>query len=127
MDGSFDTVQQLVSPFLTSTNRNTIVAITTLYINYAVLLQASAPDHDTDRAVTLLNDIVNILGSVVDAEALYRALVAAGTLLSLGKDFRDLAREALDFDDVLKKVKSGKAGAEPRVKAVIAEMTDETS
>lgn len=127
MDGSFDTVQQLVSPFLTSTNRNTIVAVTTLYINYAVLLQASAPNHDTDRAVTLLNDVVKILGSVVDAEAMYRALVAAGTLLSLGKDFRDLAREALEFDDVLKKVQSGKAGAEPRVKAVIAEMTDEAS
>ena len=125
MDGSFDTVQKLTSPFLTSTNRNMIVAITTLHINYAVLLQQSAPNHDSDRAITMLADLVQVLGRAQDAEALYRALVAAGTLLSLGQDFRDLAREALDFDEVIKRVAGSKAGSEPRIKAVIAEMKGE--
>lgn len=122
MDGSFDSVHKLLSPFVTSTNRNMIVAITTLYINYAVLLQAAAPNHDTDRAITLLDELVKIIAGAQDAEALYRALVGAGTLLSLGQDFRDLAREALDFDDAIKKVQSGTAGKEPRIKAVIEEI-----
>jgi phospholipase A-2-activating protein len=125
MDGEFDKVHALVSPFITSNNRNMIVAITTLYINYAVLLKASAPNHDSDRAITLLDELTKICGSATDAEALYRALVGAGTLLALGKDFRDLAREALDFDKALERVQGQKAGAEPRIKAVIKEMTDE--
>ena len=124
MDGSFDTVHKLISPFLTSSNRNMIVAITTLYINYAVLLKQSAPNADSDRAITMLADVVEILGAAQDAEALYRALVGAGTLLSLGQDFRHLAKEALEFEEVLKQVAGSKAGAEPRIKAVIAEMTE---
>jgi phospholipase A-2-activating protein len=124
MDGEFDKVHALVSPFITSPNRNMIVAITTLYINYAVLLSAAAPDHDSDRAITLLDDLTKICNSATDAEALYRALVGAGTLLSLGTDFRDLAREALDFDKALERVQREKAGAEPRIKAVIGELGD---
>jgi phospholipase A-2-activating protein len=122
MDSSFDAVHALVSPFLTSSNRNMIVALTTLYINYAVLLHAVAPNHNTDRAITLLDELTKILTSAQDAEALYRALVGAGTLLSLGQDFRDLAREALEFDEALKKVANNTAGKEPRVKAVIEEL-----
>jgi phospholipase A-2-activating protein len=125
MDGEFDKVHSLVSPFITSNNRNMIVAITTLYINYAVLLGAAAPNHNSDRAITLLDELTKICNSATDAEALYRALVGAGTLLALGKDFRDLAREALDFDKALERVKGEKAGAEPRIKAAIKEMIDE--
>ena len=122
MDGEFDKVHDLVAPFITSNNRNMIVAITTLYINYSVLLAAAAPDHDSDRAITLLDELTKIINSVNDAEALYRALVGAGTLLSLGQDFRELAKEALDFDKAL--ARAEKAGVEPRVKSVIKEMRD---
>ena len=101
-----------------------IVAITTLYINYSVLVVHGAPDYDSDKAITLLDELIKIIAAAQDAEALYRALVGVGTLLSLGKDFRDLAREALGFEEAIKKVKQGKAGSEPRMKAVITEMED---
>jgi phospholipase A-2-activating protein len=125
MDKEFEKVHAVVEPFITSPNRNTIIAITTLYINYAVLLSALAPDHDTNRAVTLLNELTNIINSATDSEALYRALVGAGTLLALGQDFRELAKDALDFDRAL--ARAEKAGVEPRIKHVIKEMRDDLS
>lgn len=122
-DGEFEKIHTLVSPFITSNNRNLIVAITTLYINYAVLLQAAAPDYDGNRALSLLDDLNKVINTATDAEALYRALVAAGTLLALGQDFRDVAKEALDFDKTL--ARAEKVGVEPRIKHVVAEMRDE--
>jgi phospholipase A-2-activating protein len=125
MDTEFEKVHAVVEPFITSPNRNTIIAITTLYINYAVLLSASAPDHDTNRAITLLDELTKIINSATDSEALYRALVGAGTLLTLGQDFRELAKEALDFDRAL--ARAEKTGVEPRIKHVIKEIRDDLS
>jgi len=125
MDREFDKVHAVVEPFITSSNRNTIIAITTLYINYAVLLSAAKPDHDTNRAITLLDELTKIINSATDAEALYRALVGAGTLLTLGQDFRELAKDALDFDRAT--ARAEKVGVEPRIKNVIREMRDELS
>jgi phospholipase A-2-activating protein len=123
MDTEFEKVHTVVEPFITSPNRNTIIAITTLYINYAVLLSASAPDHDTNRAITLLDELTKIINSATDSEALYRALVGAGTLLTLGQDFRELAKEALDFDRAL--ARAEKTGVEPRIKHVIQEIRND--
>ena len=124
MEGSFDKVHTLVEPFVTSPNRNLVIAITTLYINYSVLLSAGAPGNiDTNRAVTLLDELVKIVNTATDSEGLYRALVGAGTLLALGQDFRDLAKEAMDFDQAL--ARAEKVGIEPRIKNVIREIRDE--
>jgi phospholipase A-2-activating protein len=124
MEGSFDKVHALVEPFVTSPNQNLVIAITTLYINYSVLLSASAPSSiDTNRAVTLLDELVKIVNTATDSEGLYRALVGTGTLLALGQDFRDLAKEAMDFDHAL--ARAEKAGIEPRIKNVIREIREE--
>lgn len=124
MEGAFDKVHTMVEPFITSPNRNLIIAITTLYINYSVLLSAGAPGSiDTNRAVTLLDELVKIVNTATDSESLYRALVGAGTLLALGQDFRDLAKEAMDFDQAL--ARAAKIGIEPRIKNVIHELRDE--
>ncbi len=77
----FDTIHPLVSPFIGSTNRNLIIALTTLYINYSVLLMS---ENNADRALSLLDDLSKILNTATDSEAVYRALVATGTLLCLG-------------------------------------------
>ncbi|KIW04684.1 uncharacterized protein PV09_04419 [Verruconis gallopava] len=127
MDAEFDKVNALVSPFTTSNNRNMSVALTTLYINYSVLIAAGGENHDTDRAITLLDACTRVCMAAVDAEALYRALVGAGTLLCLGSDFRDLAREALDFDKAIERIKGETAGKEPRIKSVIAEILGDSS
>lgn len=123
MDGEWDAVHTLVEPFITSSNRNLVVAIATLYINYAVLLLAGGDNTDVNRAMTLLDELVRIINSAKDSEALYRALVGVGTLLSLGKDFRDSAKGAVDVEKALKKVES--TSVEPRSKNVVREIRDE--
>lgn len=126
MDGEWDTVHTLIQPFVTTTNRNLIVAIATLYINYAVLLLAGGDNTDVKRAATLLDELLKIINSAKDAEALYRALVGVGTLLSLGSDFRDVVKgKHTDVEGALKKAE--KTGVEPRVKNVVKEIRDEIS
>lgn len=122
-DGEFDKVHELIHPFVEAAinNRNLIIAITTLYINYAV--QLTAPSHNADRALTLLDDLTTIINQVTDSEALYRALVGAGTLCALGEDFRTAAKEVFGFDAALKRAES--VGKEPRIRSVVGEMRDE--
>lgn len=129
-DGEFDKIHTLLSPTVetaisagASANRNVVVAVSTLYINYAVLLLQSAPDHDSDRALDLMSELVRLTGTVTDAEALYRVLVAVGTLLALGQDFRDAAREVFEIDAGLAKAEA--QAKEPRIKNVIKEVKDE--
>jgi phospholipase A-2-activating protein len=131
VDGTFEQIHSFVQPFIksytSSQNRNLTIAITTLYINFAVLLIESAGRSEgltanADRALTLLDDLTRLISSVVDSEALYRALIAAGTLLSLGQDFRSAAREVFEIESALSKAQ--KVGVEPRIKAAIAEIRD---
>ncbi|CAO2654037.1 Nn.00g107700.m01.CDS01 [Neocucurbitaria sp. VM-36] len=113
----FDTIHPLVSPFITSTNRNLIIALTTLYINYSVLLTS---ENNADRALSLLDDLSKILTTATDSEAVYRALVATGTLLCLGPDFCEAGRDILQIGDAVKRAEE--KVKEPRIKNVIAEI-----
>ncbi|KAF2107647.1 polyubiquitin binding protein-like protein [Lophiotrema nucula] len=115
----FDTIQKSVSPFITSTNKNLITAITTLYINYSVLLTS---ERNADRALTLLDDLSKILKSATDPEAVYRALVAAGTLLCLGKDYVEAGRDIFDLGPAV--TRAADKVKEPRVKAVVDEIKE---
>lgn len=130
VDGEFDKIHELAKPHIDAAisagagaNRNLVVAIATLYINYAVLLTKSAPDHDADRALTLLDELIRMMASVTDSEGLYRVLVGVGTLLSLGEDFRSAAKEVFEIDQALKKAEA--AAKEPRIRNVIKEIKDE--
>ncbi len=120
-DGEFEKIHELVQPFVESGNRNLVIAITTLYINFGVML--AGPAHNADRALTLLDDLTKVINGATDSEALYRALVGAGTLLCLGEDFRTAAKEVFDFDKALQRAET--VGKEPRIKNVIREMRDE--
>jgi phospholipase A-2-activating protein len=115
----FDQIHPLVAPFITNTNRNLIIALTTLYVNYSVLLTS---ENNADRALSLLDDLSKILTTATDSEAVYRALVATGTLLCLGADFCEAGRDILQIGDAIKaaeqKVK------EPRIRNVIAEIRE---
>lgn len=113
----FDSIHPLISPFVTSSNRNLIIALTTLYINYSVLLTS---ENNADRALSLLDDLAKILNSATDSEAVYRALVATGTLLSLGPDFCEAGRDILQIGDAVNRAES--KVKEPRIKNVIAEI-----
>ncbi|KAK7536743.1 polyubiquitin binding protein-like protein [Phyllosticta citribraziliensis] len=125
VDGTFDTLHPLIRPFIKthSSNRNLITAITTLYINFAVLL--TSPSNDVNRAMTLLYDLIEIINQLDEGEALYRALVGVGTVLTLGEDFRTHAKDTYDFEKVL--VRVDQISKEERIKNVVAEMRDELS
>ncbi|KAH7551237.1 hypothetical protein BM1_10111 [Bipolaris maydis] len=113
----FDNIHPLVSPFLTSTNRNLIIALTTLYINYSVLLNY---ENNADRALSLLDDLSKVLTTATDSEAVYRALVATGTLLCLGPDFCEAGRDILQIGDAV--TRAEQKVKEPRIRNVVAEI-----
>ena len=113
----FDNIHPLVSPFLSSANRNLIIALTTLYINYSVLLNS---ENNADRALSLLDDLSKILTTATDSEAVYRALVATGTLLCLGSDFCEAGRDILQIGDAI--TRAEQKVKEPRIRNVVAEI-----
>ena len=135
----FEQALRLVEPLpaaAVAANKNLGIALATLYINYAVLLTSSAADDakgegagspadrpapDPDRALALLAALVELLRHAADAETVYRALVGAGTVLCLGRDFADVAREGLGIDEVLARAASV-AGSEERIAALVAEI-----
>jgi phospholipase A-2-activating protein len=113
----FDKLHTFVAPFITSNNRNLIIAVTTLYINYSVLLTSN---NNADRALTLLDDLTKILSTATDSEAVYRALVAAGTILSLGEDFCEAGRDVFQLNSAV--ARAADKVREPRVKSVVADI-----
>ena len=116
---NFDTIHKFAAPFITSNNRNLIIAITTLYINYSVLLSS---DLNADQALTLLDDLSKLLNHATDSEAVYRALVAAGTLLHLGDAFCEASRDIFALGTAVSHA-AGKV-KEPRIRNVVAEIRE---
>ncbi|KAF2679203.1 phospholipase A-2-activating protein [Lentithecium fluviatile CBS 122367] len=115
----FNDIHKSVNPFLTSSNRNLIIAVTTLFINYSVLLTG---ENNADRVLSLLDSLSKVLDSVTDSEAVYRALVATGTLLCLGSDFCEAGRDILNLGAAVEKAEN--RVREPRVKNVAAEIRE---
>ena len=123
----FDQIHTLVNPLAKSSsntsNRNLTIAIATLYINYAVLFTSPdlPPSSATgDRALTLLDDLASMLTTASDSEAIYRCLVAAGTLVLSGEEAQMAAKEVFDLPGAMAKAE-GRV-KEPRVKGVVAEI-----
>ncbi|KAI4254285.1 MAG: hypothetical protein L6R42_007262, partial [Xanthoria sp. 1 TBL-2021] len=120
---SFDKIHTLVKSSANNSNRNLTIAVTTLYVNYAVLytsLAYSSEQRSIDRGLTLMDDLSSIIRSAVDSEAVYRGLVAAGTLLGVGEELQMAAKEIYDLDGALKKAEQ--AIKEPRIKGVVGEI-----
>ena len=122
----FDQIHELIKAASKgSTNRNLTIAVATLWVNYAVLL-TSAPHKDLpsslDRANILLDDLATLMTTATDSEAVYRALVAAGTLLGLGEDVTMAAKEVYDYAGALSKAEG--SVREPRVKGVVGEIRE---
>ncbi|MCJ1252135.1 hypothetical protein MMC30_009373 [Trapelia coarctata] len=123
-DSKFDKIHSLVrSSSLDTANRNLTIAVTTLYINYAVLCTSASHSglpSSIDRSLLLLEDLAGITASGTDSEAVYRSLVAVGTLLTLGEEMQIAAKEVYDIPSTLRKVEQGMK--EARIQAVIAEI-----
>lgn len=125
IDKEFEKIHDLIKS-ITSGSRNLSIAISTLYLNYAVLL--SSPSHSAlpssiDRGLVLLDDIcTTVLGKAKDSEAVYRGVVAAGTLLNVGEELVMAAKEVYDLESALSKAEI--AVKEPRIKGVVAEIKE---
>ena len=127
-DENFNKVHRLVKQAVSvhggmASNRNLTVAVATLYINYAVLFTSESHSHlpsSTDRALEILDDTISIVGNTSDSEAIYRGLVAVGTLLTLGEEVGMAAKEIYGLENALGKAEKGIK--EPRIKAVVAEI-----
>jgi phospholipase A-2-activating protein len=58
------------------------------YPSYSVLFAA---EKSADKAMTLLEQIVSVANTEIDAETMYRNLVTLGTLLTLGGEIKQAA------------------------------------
>lgn len=110
----------------TAPNRNLTIAIATLYINYAVYFSSggreSAPE-SSERGLVLVEELSQMLASEKDSEAVYRCLVALGTVIkSLGEEVKSAAKDVYDIRAVLEKISSSGLGKEPRIKGIIGEI-----
>ncbi|KAF7957799.1 hypothetical protein EAE96_003369 [Botrytis aclada] len=118
---SFDKVHALIKTAIqTSTNRNLLVAATTVYINYAVLFTETDPDFE--QVLAVLDTVTSILKTQVDSEVIYRGLVALGTLLTVGDEIREAGKDVYGVltavDGCIKKA------TDPRVKNVGKEIRE---
>ena len=138
MDLSFEAVHALVKPLAapapaagassaagSASARNLIIAVATLYINYAVLCTGAARrdlPSSVDRGVALAGDLCSVLRRERDSEAVYRALVALGTLLALGEDVQLACQKNYGIEEVLGRAEAGIK--EPRIKGVSREIRE---
>jgi phospholipase A-2-activating protein len=120
----FDKIQSLTSSQISSksTNRNLFIAITTLYINYAVYFNSSATAANFEYVLAIIDTLGKIFETQTDSEVVFRALVATGTLLNLNEEIRSAAKDVYAIQKSISKALS-KAG-EPRNKNVAAEIDD---
>ena len=112
-------------------DRNTSVAVTTLWINYAVLFnketELTKEEEETvfECLVKVMESLKEVLESAVkgaekDSEVVYRALVAVGTLLCGGDEVKGAGKDVLGLGTVVEGVK--KAGLERRVDSLTEEI-----
>lgn len=106
----------------TSTNRNLLVAATTVYVNYSVLLTTSPSSSTFEHALAILDTLRRILISQSDSEVIFRALVAVGTIIQVDDEIKSAAREIYDVEKAVDTTIT-KAG-EPRIKHLAVEIRE---
>ena len=132
LDGEFDKVLNHARPFASEPESPAqYKAVATLYLNFAVLLTSSAPSSESKsreaRAEVLLTEIGLLLECesphAGDGDALYRALCALGTLMTLGADFK--RKMKMGVSGTLHFVGTKSGAQQQNVKEVVQEIRDE--
>ncbi len=125
----------------TSSDVSVAIALTTLYLNIAVLITTTAGDaeQNASHALDLLGDLSSLLSSFPavnhssasnnpasqSTEPAYRSLVALGTILVFFKgdsELKSAAKEIFDVSGTLAKLRQGKYLDEPRFRTVAGEI-----
>ncbi len=112
----------------TSPNRNLTIAVATLYINIAVYSTSegrNTSSESSERGLVLLEEIQRMLSGEKDSEAVYRSLVALGTLVNeLESEVKTAAKEVYDANAILQTISSSGLGKEPRTKSIVSEIKE---
>ncbi|KAF4555894.1 PUL domain-containing protein [Elsinoe fawcettii] len=128
VDGQGDEILNLLKTFTGTSNKNLSAAIATLLINYSVFLTSNAPADESQtreqRGTKVATLAAELLKTSTDSETVYRSLVALGTTLSLGENFRKGSSKTLNLNSLISKVSSGSFGKEGRVKNLLEEIRD---
>ncbi len=125
----FDKIFYIAATSLKSetTNRNLVVAVATLGINYAVLL-TSSDEHKPDEAEAFefctqwLDLLAGVLKQQKDSEVLFRALVAVGTFLDFSSFAKAAAKEVFGMEAAVQSAFN--KAIDPRVKVVGKEVLE---
>lgn len=104
--------QDPIGPF----NRNLLIALTTAILNLAVLPSQQSGCVAREAQIRLLDALVRVLGKQTDAEVLFRALVATGTLVTV---VGTASPEARSLKEVIRA--AGAKVDDERVKGVVGE------
>ncbi|KAL2818422.1 PUL domain-containing protein [Aspergillus cavernicola] len=128
----FDQINSAVKSCLAnsgaSPNRNLTIAVATLYINIAVYFTSEGRQSSVEsgqRGLVLLEELSRMLSGEKDSEAVYRSLVALGTLVKeLDSEVKTAAKEVFDFGATSQKILNTGLGKEPRIKGIIAEIKE---
>lgn len=86
-----NTILKAVDACGKSQNKNVQVALSTLYLNYAIHLNS---DKNSDQALKFecLTHIASLLTKNLDPEAQYRLMVALGTLIATNAELRQMTK-----------------------------------
>ncbi|KAL5324819.1 hypothetical protein ACEPPN_005937 [Leptodophora sp. 'Broadleaf-Isolate-01'] len=119
----FEKIQDTVSTAIkSSTNRNLLVAATTVYINYAVLFLSDKDSASFEHVLAIVDTLSKILSSQADSEVVFRALVATGTILYLDDEIKSAAKEVYGVE---KSISTALAKAtDPRIKNAAREIRE---
>ncbi|KAF2967038.1 hypothetical protein GQX73_g6545 [Xylaria multiplex] len=104
--------QSTIGPF----NRNLLLALTTVAINYAVLASKQLGSISTENQIRLISPLALILQRQSESEVVYRALVAVGTLITV------IGKAAPEAKSLSSSIKAAKARvSEARVQTIANE------
>lgn len=87
------------------------------FYSYAILFHST---NSLDRSIELLKPLTDIIRIETDSEAIFRALVALGTLLTLKSEVKEAAVGIYETRQLVSKIESKLP--EQRVKDVVAEI-----
>lgn len=122
---NFDKIQALTATAINdgTKNRNLLVAVTTLYINYAVHFNTTKDrnaDEIFERALAMLEVLGKVLNTQADSEVIYRAMVATGTLVTVGSEVMTAAKEIYGIDKCI--ATAFEKASDPRIKNAVKEI-----
>jgi len=119
----FEKIQDTVSTAIkSSTNRNLLVAATTVYINYAVLFLSDKDNASFEHVLAIVDTLSKILSSQADSEVIFRALVATGTILYIDDEVKSAAKDVYGIE---KSISTALAKAtDPRIKNAAREIRE---